>query len=141
MNIVSLFTAPGLGIGQPGDGEGVLAGAVPTAETVINGFEQITPQLMALGYATGKSIMVDHKDWWGLELLLPPPSLDNLAASSKQAKSVAGTVVNFLTALALVNNGVKEILPFVRYISQYIDFEFNSIKSQDQGKGVVCAAT
>ncbi|KAG6812602.1 hypothetical protein H0H92_001953 [Tricholoma furcatifolium] len=153
MNVVSLFTAPGLGIGQPGDGEGILAGAVPTAETVINGFEQITPQLMALGYATGKSIMVDHKAgigihpptdrmsvltyWWGLELLLPPPSLDNLA----QAKSVAGTVVNFLTALALVNNGVKEILPFVRYISQYIDFEFNTIKSQDQGQGVVCAAT
>lgn len=60
---------------------------------------------------------------------------------AQNAKSVAGTVVNFLSALALVNNGVREILPFVRYISQFIDFEFNAIKGQDKGQGVVCAAT
>ena len=49
--------------------------------------------------------------------------------------------MNFLTALSLVNNGVREIMPLVRYMSQFIDFEFNQIKKQDQGKGVVCAAT
>jgi hypothetical protein len=49
--------------------------------------------------------------------------------------------VNSLSALALINNGVREILPFVRYIAQFIDFEFNSIRSQDKGNGVVCAAT
>jgi hypothetical protein len=49
--------------------------------------------------------------------------------------------MNFLSALALVDNGVREILPFIRYISQFIDFEFNAIKSQDKGNGVVCAAT
>ena len=38
-------------------------------------------------------------------------------------------------------NGVREILPFVRYIGQYLDFEFDAIKGQDQGQGVVCAAT
>ena len=32
-------------------------------------------------------------------------------------------------------------MPFVRYISQYIDAEFSSIRDQDQGQGVVCAAT
>jgi hypothetical protein len=46
-----------------------------------------------------------------------------------------------LTALSVINNGVREILPFVRYIGQYIDFEFDSIKKQNKGKGVVCAAT
>ena len=50
-------------------------------------------------------------------------------------------MLNFLSALALVNNGVREILPFVRYIAQFVDFEFTSIRGQDQGKGVVCAAT
>jgi hypothetical protein len=40
-----------------------------------------------------------------------------------------------------VNNGVREILPFIRYIAQFIDFEFNAIKGQDKGDGVVCAAT
>jgi hypothetical protein len=50
-------------------------------------------------------------------------------------------MVNCLSALALINNGVREILPFVRYIGQFIDFEFNAIRSQDQGQGVVCAST
>ena len=49
--------------------------------------------------------------------------------------------MNFLSAVALINSGVREILPFIRYISQYVDFEFNAIKRQDKGKGVVCAAT
>ena len=49
--------------------------------------------------------------------------------------------MNFLSALALVNNGVREVLPFIRYISQYVDFEFSAIRAQDKGHGVVCAAT
>jgi hypothetical protein len=49
--------------------------------------------------------------------------------------------MNFLTALSLVNNGVREILPLARYISRFIDFEFDQIRREDNGKGVVCAAT
>jgi hypothetical protein len=49
--------------------------------------------------------------------------------------------MNFLTAMSLMNEGVREILPFVRYFSQYIDFEWKSINAQDHGKGVICAAT
>ncbi|KAF8973294.1 hypothetical protein BDZ97DRAFT_1912846 [Flammula alnicola] len=150
MHIVDLVSSPDFGLGQPGNGKGILAGAVPTAETVIQGFRQITPELMALGYATGKAITPDHSGlhpptdrmsiltyWWGLELLLPPPSLVYLA----RGQSVSGALINFLSALALVNNGVREILPFVRYISQFVDFEFSTIKAQNKGRGVVCAAT
>jgi hypothetical protein len=61
MHIVNLISSPDFGIGQRGDGPGLLAGAVPTAETVINGIEQMTPQLMALGYATGRAVLPDHK--------------------------------------------------------------------------------
>lgn len=60
MRLVELVKAPNLGLGEPGDGDGILAGAVPTAETVLNGFRQITPQLMALGFATGRAILPDH---------------------------------------------------------------------------------
>ncbi|EDR11450.1 uncharacterized protein LACBIDRAFT_313632 [Laccaria bicolor S238N-H82] len=150
MHIVDLLAAPDLGLGQPGNGSGLLAGAVPTAKTVLEGVKQITPQLMALGYATGRAILPDHNGvhpptdrlsvityWWGLEILLPPPTLEYLDS----AQSVTGSVVNFLSALALINNGVREILPFIRYIAQYIDFEWNAIKRQDQGQGVICAAT
>lgn len=49
--------------------------------------------------------------------------------------------MNFLTGLSLVNGGIREILPFIRYISQYIDSEYSMIQAQDQGLGVVCAAT
>ncbi|KAJ7725827.1 hypothetical protein DFH07DRAFT_853409 [Mycena maculata] len=150
MHIVSLITTPNFGLGDRGDGEGLLAGAVPTAETVINGIEQITPQLMALGYATGRAVLPDHKGvhpptdrisvltyWWGLELVLPPSTLVYLS----NAHSISGTLINFLTALSLLNNGVREILPFVRYIAQFVDFEFSAIQKQDRGQGVVCAAT
>ncbi|KAF5321964.1 hypothetical protein D9619_001817 [Psilocybe cf. subviscida] len=150
MKLIDLVNSPDFGLGQPGDGEGILAGAVPTAETVINGIKQITPELMALGYATGRAITPDHSGihpptdrmsvltyWWGFELLLPPPSLEYLS----RAHSVSGALINFLSAVALVNNGVREILPFIRYIAQFVDFEFSAIKKQDLGDGVVCAAT
>ncbi|KAF8161073.1 hypothetical protein B0H34DRAFT_364966 [Crassisporium funariophilum] len=150
MHIIDLVKAPDFGLGQPGDGEGLLAGALPTAGTVIEGVKQITPELMALGYATGQAFVPDHSGiypptdrmsvltyWWGLEVLLPTPSLHYLS----NAQSITGAIMNFLSALSLVNNGVREILPFVRYIAQFIDFEFNAIKRQDRGEGVVCAAT
>ncbi|EKM80945.1 hypothetical protein AGABI1DRAFT_36737 [Agaricus bisporus var. burnettii JB137-S8] len=150
IHVIDLISTPDLGLGQPGDGPGILAGAVPTPETVLKGIEQITPQLMALCYAAGKSIAPDHTGifpptdrisvltyWWGLEVLLPPPTLGYLS----RTQSIAGAVMNFLTALSLVNNGVREILPIARYISRFIDFEFDQIKRQDKGKGVVCAAT
>lgn len=60
MHVVELIRSPDLGIGQPGDGEGILAGAVPTPETVLKGVKEITPQLMALGFATGRAILPDH---------------------------------------------------------------------------------
>lgn len=49
--------------------------------------------------------------------------------------------MNFLTALSVMANGVREILPFIRYISQFVDLEFSLIKKQNRGQGVVCAAT
>ena len=60
LHIVNLFTAPGLGLGESGEGEGILSGALPSAETVMTGFTQVTPQLMALGYAAGKSLVPNH---------------------------------------------------------------------------------
>ena len=150
MHVVDLIKSPDFGLGQPAGGEGLLAGALPTPETVIQGFKQITPQLMALGFATGKAFTPNHSGiypptdrmsvltyWWGLELCLPPPTLEYLAS----AHSISGSAVNFLTALSMIHQGVREILPFVRYISQFLDFEFNAIKGQDRGRGVVCAAT
>lgn len=40
-----------------------------------------------------------------------------------------------------MNEGVREVLPFVRYMGQFVDFEWGEIKGVDEGRGVVCAAT
>jgi len=61
VHIIDFINSPDFGLGQPGDGPGILAGAVPTPETIINGFEQITSQLMTLGFAIGENILPDHK--------------------------------------------------------------------------------
>lgn len=150
VHVIDLVKPKDLGLGQPASSPGLLAGALPTPGTVIEGVKQITPELMALGYATGHLLQPDHSGiypptdrmsvltyWWGLEILLPPPSIEYLS----NVQSVTSTVMNFLSALSLVNNGVRELLPFVRYFAQFIDFEFNSIKKVDKGNGVVCAAT
>ncbi|OJT09317.1 hypothetical protein TRAPUB_14225 [Trametes pubescens] len=68
---------------------------------------------------------------------MPEPSMKYLS----NVPSIAHTAINFLTALAVANGGVSEILPFVRYISQYLDAEWRMIQQADQGQGVVCAAT
>lgn len=60
MEVVNLVTAPNMGLGAPGDAPGLFSGAVPTAKTIIDGVEQITPQLLALGYATGRVLLPDH---------------------------------------------------------------------------------
>ena len=57
------------------------------------------------------------------------------------AESIQHSVINLLTAMSVIDNGIRELLPFIRYISQFMDFEWNSIKAEDKGKGVVCAGT
>jgi hypothetical protein len=74
-------------------------------------------------------------------LLFSVGSHQMLRLLKQDAQSIASTAINFLSALALVHNGVREILPFIRYIAQFMDFEFDIIKQQDEGRGVVCAAT
>jgi len=49
--------------------------------------------------------------------------------------------MNLLTAMSIMIEGVREVLPFIRYIAQYMDTEFDMIKSENKGQGVVCAAT
>ena len=73
MHIIDLVNAPDfVGLGQPGDGPGMLSGALPTAEIVIEGVERITPELMALGFATGKAILPEHSGTLSLYLHREP---------------------------------------------------------------------
>ncbi|KDQ15289.1 hypothetical protein BOTBODRAFT_31945 [Botryobasidium botryosum FD-172 SS1] len=150
LNIVSLLSNPDLGFGQPVDSPGILAGAVPDAGTVSDGIQVMAQQLLALGFATSATVHPDHVGvyppldrisiltyWWGYECVMPEPTVQYLA----NVKSISTSLLNFLTAFALFNSGVREILPFIRYLAQFVDFQWNAVKLQDKGKGVVCAAT
>jgi hypothetical protein len=75
-----------------------------------------------------------------LEVSISSP-LEPMLTRRQNVESITTAIVNFLSALALVNNGVREIVPFVRYIAQFVDFEYGAIRKMDRGQGVVCAAT
>ena len=83
MDVVNLLLSPDFGIGQPGDGPGLLSGALPTPGTVLNGLQQVTPELLALGFATGQMLIPDHRGktvlmswpWSDDRILLPIPGV------------------------------------------------------------------
>ena len=60
LHIVTLVSSPDLGIGQPPDGPGPLAGSVPSTGAVNTGMMEITGQLLALGFATSNAVFPDH---------------------------------------------------------------------------------
>ncbi len=124
---------------------------------MVLGFFKIMPELMGLGYATGKAVQPDHTGkslpifsaklvniascrtglhppldhmsgitfWWGLEIPMLEPTMRYLY----NAKSILQTLINVLTALSALDTGVCEILPFIRYISQCINFGWGVIKN------------
>ncbi|CAE6431160.1 unnamed protein product [Rhizoctonia solani] len=144
------MSTPDLGFGQTADKDGPLAGSVPSPGSLVDGMEKVGQTLMSLGFATTQAVLPSHvgihppRDrmsvltyWWGYEVVFPPPTMRYLS----HVNSISSALLNFLTAFGLFSNGVREMLPFIRYIAQFIDFEWSAIKAQDKGRGVVCAAT
>jgi len=74
--------------------------------------------------------------WWGFEIALPQEGVERL----KTAKSIEGAAMQILVALTAAG-GAVELLPFIRCIGAYMDVEWGAINEQNQGKGVVIAAT
>lgn len=83
------------------------------------------------------SFLLSTTDWWGFEVCLPPPTI----AFLETTESPSAALLNLLTAISVLNEGTREILPFIRYIAQFIQAEWSLVKRADQGKGVVCTAT
>ncbi|CCF53154.1 hypothetical protein NDA14_004420 [Ustilago hordei] len=74
--------------------------------------------------------------WWGFEITLPKASIAYLGT----AHSVSGAFLSFLQTMA-VGGGVPELLPFIKYISMFMEVEYKAIQAQDQGHGVCIAGT
>jgi hypothetical protein len=60
VQIVNLVQAPDLGIGQPTDGKGILAGCIPTARAISLGLSKASEQLIGLGFASTAAVWPSH---------------------------------------------------------------------------------
>ena len=69
--------------------------------------------------------------------MLLTSAYQNLIIPKQRAQSISGTIVNVLTALGVMKEGVREILLFIRFSRS----EFSTIRAQDQGWVVICTAT
>ncbi|KAF8342119.1 uncharacterized protein EI90DRAFT_3011662 [Cantharellus anzutake] len=149
--------------------DATLMGAIPSPKTIVDGMNDVSAQLLAMGLGGPldppgdvalQGLLPNHKGiypptdrlsvityWWGYELVLPEPTIQYLSVAFNgrrrvpRAESIANVIIYILTCLAFAVGGVREILPFIKYIAQFVDSEWDFIKSKDQGKGVVCAAT
>lgn len=107
LRVVALTADFDLGLGQPGDGPGILSGALPTAGTVLKGIQDITPLLMAFGYATGKAMVTDHSRECTKTLSLrmehsPPHLFSELYPPTDRISAITCTN-SFISFLALSN--------------------------------------
>ncbi|KAK0552770.1 hypothetical protein OC845_001556 [Tilletia horrida] len=89
------------------------------------------------GFPTDRLSFLVH--WWGYEILLPPLAMSHLST----AQSISSAFLSFLQTMA-ISASLPEMLPFIKYISMWVELEFRAIHEQDArggGKGVVLAAT
>ncbi|SPO35434.1 uncharacterized protein PSFLO_00905 [Pseudozyma flocculosa] len=94
-----------------------------------------------------------HASWWGFNIYLPEAIIGKLDGDVDEAEKIANLVNKCLTfildnipaglptALGAVITILKAIAPTTGYISTFIGWSWDTIKSFDKGQGVVLSAT
>ncbi|PWZ03697.1 hypothetical protein BCV70DRAFT_22043 [Testicularia cyperi] len=94
-----------------------------------------------------------HASWWGYNIYLPQPVIDSLEDDVDEAEKIANLINKCLTfmlnnipaglptALGTVITILKAIAPTTGYISTFIGWSWDTIKSFNKGQGVVLSAT
>ncbi|CAG8496652.1 646_t:CDS:1 [Diversispora eburnea] len=72
--------------------------------------------------------------WWGYEIYIP----ENCMGRLDQAQNVGNAFLGFLQVIA---GNATAISPYFGFISAWVGLQFTVIKSQNNGHGVVLAAT
>ncbi|CDW98996.1 hypothetical protein, partial [Sporisorium scitamineum] len=94
-----------------------------------------------------------HASWWGYNLYLPQAVLDSMDGDVDEAEKIANLFNKCLTyilnnvpaglpaSFAAVVTILKAIAPTTGYISTFIGWSWDTIKSFNKGQGVVLSAT
>ena len=94
-----------------------------------------------------------HASWWGYSIYLPKSVIAGLEDDVEEAEKIANLINKCLTyvlnnipsglptALGAIITILKAIAPTTGYISTFIGWSWDTIKSFDKGHGVVLSAT
>nr|XP_031860344.1 uncharacterized protein CI109_004232 [Kwoniella shandongensis]KAA5527416.1 hypothetical protein CI109_004232 [Kwoniella shandongensis] len=107
-----------------------LAGALPSSDTLRMGFEALLNaerKIYKVGGPDHSGVQAPEDRlsvmtyWWGFELAMPPPTLDYLS----KVKIISVTLLDLLSVIVYaVPGGARELAPFIKLISRYIETEF-----------------
>lgn len=92
--------------------------------------------------------------WWGFTLYLPQAVMAEVGKDAEKAENIAMTISKMLTALLdgaakiplpasfqAVLTVLKSIAPVTQYISTYIGWSWNELKTLDKGEGICLSTT
>lgn len=94
-----------------------------------------------------------HASWWGYNIYLPQTVLDSLEGDVDEAEKIANLInkcLNYIlnnipaglpSTLGAVITILKAIAPTTGYISTFIGWSWDTIKSFNKGQGVILSAT
>lgn len=81
-----------------------------------------------------KEPVITSAFWWGYEIAIPHSQMSRLSS----AQNVASAFLGFLSVVSMT---VPQIKPFLTYISAWVGLEFSAMKAEDEGNGIILAAT
>ncbi|CAG8474813.1 8903_t:CDS:2 [Paraglomus brasilianum] len=116
---------------NPGQDSRVISASAEVSVTQSSNSTKLVPKPHFRPSETEISV---HIFWWGYEIYVPTPCMGRL----NQAQNVSQAFIGFIRSIA---GSVTALTPYWGFISAWVGLQFSIIKMQDNGHGVVIAAT